>query len=246
MVIRVLVAGDDPLARMGIESVLAGAEDCDMVGAVSERDALVEAVARLSPDVVVLDVSFRRADPELIPGLARDHPDTRVVVRVDHSEEECALRHLLTQADGASLSREAIEVLDECCLTSLRQRAWGCLARNAGEEAVLEAVRAVARGEIGAAPWLRAYVRADPSAPLTFRPAAPHITARELEVMALVAEGLGNKEVAQRLSIREQTVKNHLARVMEKLGLRNRVEVALYASRRHFAVRHEERAAEGE
>jgi DNA-binding NarL/FixJ family response regulator len=93
----------------------------------------------------------------------------------------------------------------------------------------------VASGEIAAGPWLDAIVQARANEAPSFSQDGPNrISARELEIITLVARGLENKEIAQHLGIREQTVKNHLGRVMRKVGVRNRQELALFAVKQHL------------
>jgi DNA-binding NarL/FixJ family response regulator len=206
-------------------------------------DAVRDAVSRLSPDVVLLDVEFRRSDESLIPELSRKHPASRVIVLVDHGEDECALRSLLAASRGR-LSQDAVALLDDCCLVSLRSSALGCLPKGSDPERVLAAVRTVVSGEIVAAPWLAVAVQADQrdkTVPVWSR--EQPITGRELEVIAAVAEGLSNKDVAERLGIKEQTVKNHLGRIMRKLGLNSRLEIGLFAARHRVAVRDRPRSA---
>ncbi|MEQ9568880.1 MAG: response regulator transcription factor [Longimicrobiales bacterium] len=226
---RVLIALSEPIMAAGLQSIIDDADDLEVVGAHGSIEGLRERAAETSADVVVVDVVFRRLDPTLVPGLSA--AGTRVLVLVDHSAEECSLRAALAEDGRAGLSDEALATLDECCLMSLRQSASGCLARAATAEAVVHTLRTVAEGQIAAAPWLSALAASGPAAALgpgrggRLRP----VTARELEVMALIAEGLSNKAIARRLGLKEQTVKNHLARVTEKLGLRSRLDVGMFA-----------------
>lgn len=129
--------------------------------------------------------------------------------------------------------------LDDCCLTSLRRSALGCVARGSTPESVVGAVLAVGRGEVVAAPWLASLAKAV-HGPTSRAGDDTPISVRELEVMALLAKGLSNKEIARRLGLREQTVKNHVTRTMQKLGAENRTEVGL------LAARHKLRLVEGE
>jgi DNA-binding CsgD family transcriptional regulator len=181
--------------------------------------------------VLVLDVKQRRADPELIPGLMKRFADLRILVFVNHTAEECGMRHLLLDGGRAKLAPEALAMVDDCCLTSLRQKALGCLAMGTQPAGVLEAVRAVARGEVAAAPWLTAV--ASSLAAAGDADGIPPITPRELQVLALLAKGHSNKQIARILEIREQTVKNHVGRLMEKLGVGSRLEAGLFAAEHH-------------
>lgn len=233
-----LIALRDPLAGIGLGVIVDGAADMRCAGVLARGESIRDAVTRTRPRVLVLDVRHRRADPALIPDLARARPSTRILIMVDHTAEECALKHLMALRTGSTLSPEAMDRLDDCCLTSLKQDAHGCLGQEPEPEVVLRAVRTVAAGEVAAAPWVKAVAervrnrtdpRAGPEAP-------PAITERELEVMACLAEGLTNAAIADRLGLREQTVKNHIAKAMHKLGTESRLEVGLQLSRHNVRL----------
>lgn len=226
----VLIAMHDPMTRIGLRAALDEAEGTRAVGETDDPARLDDLLRTHEPHVLLLDVRFRRADPELIPRLASSFPDVRILVHVAHHAEECILRHFLEAGSRTRLSPEATKRLDECCLTSLRGDAHGCLPTEATAEEVVRAVQAVAAGEVAAAPWLLAVTRGGLSGD------GEAITPREVEVMALLAEGLGNKGIARRMGIREQTVKNHVARIMRKLGLHNRVQVGVLATEHHLTL----------
>ena len=234
--IDIVVAVPDAVAAMGLQAVLDEADDLKVVARTEDPDRIRTLVAEHEPDVVLLDVSFRRADPELVPDLAGMEKPCKVLVHVDHGPDECAVCHMLEVGGRARLSREAVARLDECCLTSLNQMALGCLAQGTSPEGGRRTVRTVAAGEVAAAPWLTALAT-------TLGPTNGHgrdkpsaISVRELEVMTFLAKGDSNKEIAKAMGIREQTVKNHVARIMEKLGARNRMEVGLLAAKHHLRL----------
>jgi DNA-binding NarL/FixJ family response regulator len=233
--IDVVVAVEDPLVRLGIKTALDDTEDCRAVAVLEGPEHMWEALDRHHPQVLILDVCFRRADETLLPILAERYSGCSVLVYVEHSSEHCALRHLPALGNEAHLSDDAVRMLDECCLTSLKDGVRGCLPHEVEPDSLLRAVRAVAAGEIAAAPWLTAVVRMGVSDRDPER--APRaITPRELEVIALVAKGFGNKQIGRRLGIREQTVKNHVTRAMEKLGLNSRLEIGLLAVRMNLEL----------
>ncbi|MEJ2202781.1 MAG: response regulator transcription factor [Gemmatimonadota bacterium] len=231
--IDVIVAVADPIAAAGFRTILDEAPDVGHVAQVDSLSGVREAVEHQKPRLVLLDVAYRRQDPELIPGIVRDFPGTRVMVFVDHSPDECVIREMLSLGGRARLAPDALTKLDDCCLTSLKQQATGCIGSGSTPETVLEAVRTVARGEVAAAPWLSGVVHTlqEPGGD-----ALKPISARELDVMSLLAQGLNNKQIARELDIREQTVKNHVTRLMEKLGVRSRLEVGLLAARHRVKV----------
>lgn len=225
----VVIAVEEPLVRLGLRAAVESDDDlriADVVDRIDDLDAVLQARGAA---VLILDVRFRRARPDLIPRIVRDFTDVRVIVYVEHKFEDCIVRHMGGEGGTATLSHDAFSLLDECCLTSLRQQAHGCLPAEASPDEVVRAIRAVAAGETVAAPWLAAAHRQGMNGDANGE--GKSITPRELEVMALVARGLGNKSIARQLGIREQTVKNHLARLMAKMELSNRVEVALTAAR---------------
>jgi len=225
--IDVLVAIQEPLVRLGLLAALEGADGIGRVEAVEDPEDILGRMAARPARVVIVDVAWRRADPGLIGLLTGAHPRARVLVYVAHRAEECIVRDLLTLGRRSLLSTEAACRVDECCLTSLQGRAHGCLPAEATPSQVRRAVTQVAAGQVVAAPWLTALGASALPGPDGQRP----LTARELEVMALLARGHGNKGIARRLGIKEQTVKNHMARVMSKMGLSNRVQVGVLAAR---------------
>jgi len=239
--ILVLVAVRDQVTAAGLRAVLDSAEGMRCTPPSPEDTTDVRAaVARELPHVVLLDVALRREDARLIPDLVERHPRSRVLVYVDHSPKDCAVRHLLELKGRAHLSPDALAKLDDCCLTSLRQRAHGCLGTGVSPDAVVKTVRAVAAGEVAAAPWLAALAE---TVQLSSGRSGSPISPRELEVMTLLAEGLSNKQIARRMGIREQTVKNHVTRTMEKLGVQNRTEVGLLAARHNLRLLDDEEPA---
>lgn len=232
--IEVLVAIADPIAAIGLRTVVDGAEDMRCLPPVESPEDIRRAVAEHEPDVLLLDVVYRRADADLVPEIADGPTGTHVLVYVDHSAEDCGVRHMLTLGGTARLSPEALAKVDECCLTSLQHKALGCLGTGSSPEHLLRAVRTVAAGEVAAAPWLTAVTETVRGGNAAGEPSP--ISAREVEIMALLGKGMSNKQIAERLGIREQTVKNHVARTMDKLGAHNRLEVGLMAARHHIEV----------
>jgi DNA-binding NarL/FixJ family response regulator len=231
-VVDVVIAVQEPLVRGGLKAALDKSASTRVAAVVDTPEELESGLSRLGRAVVILDVRYRRADPELVPGIVRRHPDTGVLVMVAHNADECPVRDLLKAGNQTRLTPDALCKVDECCLMSLRNQAHGCLPREASGPEVVRAVEGVAAGELVAAPWLsmvnRSQLGGDPQEEIVA------ITSRELDVMGLLAEGLGNKAIARKLGIKEPTVKNHVARIMTKMGLSNRVQVAVAASGCHL------------
>ena len=200
--IRVLLAEDHTLVRAGLERLLATAGDIEVVGAAANGREAVELSAATHPDVVLMDLSM----PEL-DGVAA----TRAIVAADRDAQVVVLTSL---ADP------------ERILAALDAGAVGYLLKDAEPEDVVNGIRAAARGESPLAPKAARAV-------LTARAAREHaaLSVREQEVLRCVAEGLPNKLVAQRLAISEKTVKAHLTRVFQQLGVTDRTQAALWAKR---------------
>lgn len=233
----VLVGVENPIQRAGLLTTLDETPGIRPVGDAASVDEVREKVAELSPSVLLLDVAFRRADESLIPELAEAHPGTRTLVLVDHSDDQCALRYFLAERGRVTLSPEAVEILDDCCLVSLHASAWGCVSSDSEPDRIVKAIRVVASGRVAAAPWLGYLERARRKGRGRLRKDQQPVTARELEIISLVAEGHTNREVARRLGLQEQTVKNHLTKIARKLGVKGRLEIGMEAAKHNLAVR---------
>ena len=211
MTLRVLIADDQALIRGGFRMILDAQDDIEVVGeAIDGRDAL-EQFRRLSPDVVVMDVRMPAMDGiEATRRLAASDSAARVLI--------------LTTFD-----------LDEYVFEALRAGASGFLLKDRPPEELVAAVRVVASGEALLAPSVtRRLIEEFASRPTT-TPSShrlDELTQREREVMVLIAQGLSNSEIAGHLFVAETTVKTHVGRVLQKLGLRDRAQavVAAYES----------------
>ena len=223
--IRVLLVDDQALVRAGFRMVIDSQPDLEVVGEAGDGLAGVQAVERLRPDLVVMDVRM-----PVLDGIEA----TRRITGGGPAAEGAAGPPrvlVLTTFD-----------LDEYVFAGLRAGASGFLLKDCTPAALVEAVRVVAAGEALLAPSVtRRLVAAfaalpDDAAAVPGRPgAAPPaavldpLTPREREVLALVAEGLSNAEIAGRLVVGEETVKTHVGRVLAKLGLRDRVQAVVLA-----------------
>jgi DNA-binding NarL/FixJ family response regulator len=205
-VIRVLLAEDHPVVRAGLEGLLGGAEDVELVAAAADGAEAVELATESKPDVVLIDLSMPRLDGiEATRRIVEAAPQTHVVVLTAFSDRE----RILGAIDAGAL---------------------GYLLKDASPEELLGAVRAAARGEAPLAPKAASEVLA---ARAGRREA--ELSGREREVLALVADGLPNKLIARRLEISEKTVKAHLTRVFERIGVTDRTQAALWAQRHGIA-----------
>ncbi|MFC9278054.1 response regulator [Streptomyces collinus] len=209
-VIRVLIADDQQMVRQGFTVLLNTKPDIDVVGqAVDGRDAVAK-VAELAPDVVLMDIRMPELGGiEATRLITADHPGIKVLV--------------LTTFD-----------LDEYVYEALRAGAAGFLLKDASADQLAEAVRVVAAGDALLAPGITRrliaeFSRLDGSPRPPLRQRVGELTERETEVLALIAQGLSNAEIAGRLVVAEQTVKTHVGRILVKLGLRDRTQAAVFA-----------------
>jgi DNA-binding NarL/FixJ family response regulator len=217
-VTRVLIADDQALVRAGFRMILDAEDDLDVVGEASDGAEAVKLARQLKPDVVLMDIRMPELDgieaTRRIAELAAD-PPTRVL--------------MLTTFD-----------LNEYVYEALRAGASGFLLKDVPPEQLAAGIRIVAQGEALLAPsitkrLIQEFARATPATPEPPK-GLDELTARELEVFKLVARGLSNAEIAQELIVSETTVKTHVARVLMKLDLRDRVQAVVLAYESGIAV----------
>jgi DNA-binding NarL/FixJ family response regulator/class 3 adenylate cyclase len=209
--IRVLIADDQALVRAGFKMILEAEEDVEVVGEASDGGQAVEEVRRLQPDVVLMDVRMPELDGiEATRRLMRDQAVSTKVV-------------MLTTFD-----------MDEYIYEALQAGASGFLLKDVPPEQLVDGIRAVASGDALLAPSItkrviEEFVRRPPEAARTPPPELSELTERELEVLKSLARGLSNAEIAQELFVSETTVKTHVAHVLRKLDLRDRVQAVVFA-----------------
>ncbi|WBB63397.1 response regulator transcription factor [Streptomyces sp. WMMC500] len=208
--IRVLLADDHWLVRAGFRSVLEGEDDIEVAGEAEDGQAAVSACRELVPDVVLMDIRMPGMDGleacQVITGDAR-LAAVKVVI--------------LTTFD-----------LDDYVYGALRAGATGFLVKDSGPEELLHAVRVAARGDALISPKVTRRLIAEFAGRAKGPQPDPRLdvlTGREREVMQLVASGLTNDEIAQRLVLSQSTAKTHVSRIMTKLGARDRSQVVVIA-----------------
>lgn len=209
MSIRVVVADDQDLVRAGLVMILGAQPDIEVVGEASDGPGALDVATRLRPDVLLVDIRM--------PGLDGVEV-TRRLAGPDVADPMAVV--VITTFD-----------LDEYILGALRAGARGFLLKNAGPQLLTQAIHAAASGDALIAPdvtrrLLQTFVD---HAPQTSTPPIDPLTQREEAVLALVARGRTNAEIAAELCIGVSTVKSHVASLMAKLEVRNRVELAMWA-----------------
>jgi DNA-binding NarL/FixJ family response regulator len=209
-VIRVVLADDQALVRAGFRSLLDAQDDIEVVGEASDGNEAVRVVRRLAPDVVLMDIRMPGTD-----GLAA----TRAIAGDERLSDARIV--ILTTFE-----------LDEYVFEAIRSGASGFLVKDTEPVELLRAVRAVADGDALLSPSVtRRLIGEFASKTREARPAPTLdvLTEREREVMALVAEGLTNDEIAERLYVSPMTAKTHVSRAMTKLGARDRAQLVVFA-----------------
>lgn len=211
-IIRVVVVDDHALFRRGLENVLSGEADIEVVGEAADGVAALAVCAELLPDVVLMDVRMPGLSGiEATRKIREARPETRIVI--------------LTVSDD-----------DDDLFGALRAGADGYLLKEVSIGEVADAVRVVARGHSLISPSMASklfaeYNRLAARAEVRQRTDSASLTGRELEVLRLVADGLTNREIAGELYIAENTVKNHVRNILDKLHLHSRMEAVVFAMR---------------
>ncbi|HEY58109.1 MAG TPA: response regulator transcription factor [Anaerolineae bacterium] len=205
--IRLLIVDDHEVVRLGLRMLLEAEEDMVVVGEAADGEEALRLASQLRPDVVVMDIRLPgRSGLEACQAIRQRHPKTRVIMLTSYLSEE-----LVTQA--------------------IRAGASGYVLKNIDSMELVQAIRSAYAGRTVLDPSAADYIvshlrqmehREDTS---PFDP----LSQRELQVMALVARGKSNREIGRLLHLSEGTVRNYVSSVMEKLGLRNRIEVATFA-----------------
>ena len=210
MTVRVLICDDQPLVRAGIRTLLSTQHDIEVVGEAVDGDDAVAATARIRPDVVLMDVRMPGTD-----GITA----TESIANGDHAPQVL----ILTTYDQ-----------DEYVFDALRAGASGFLLKDARPEDLINGLRSVAAGDALLAPsvtrrLIDLFARGRGSERRPAEGRVQLLTDREREVLLLVAKGQSNAELAATLCITEHTVKTHVASVLRKLGLRDRVHAVIFA-----------------
>ena len=208
MSVRVLIADDQSLVRAGFRLVLENHPDLEVVGEASDGHEAIHSAGRLKPDVVLMDI------------------------RMPHLDGIAATRRITAETPARVLVLTTYD-LDEYVYDALQAGASGFLLKDTPPAQLAEGIRAVAAGEALLAPTvtrrlIEEFARIGPAQ--RTRPAElDELTARELEVLRLMARGMSNAEIAAELVLGDTTVKTHVAHVLSKLGLRDRVQAVVLA-----------------
>ena len=209
--IRILIADDHAVVRHGLRALIATEPDMELVGEASDGVEAVDLYARLQPDVTLMDMAMpRKTGLEAICDIKRADPEARILVLTSFAE-------------------------DDQVFPAIKAGATGYLLKDAAPRELLQAIRDVERGDVSLHPTIARKLVGELKRPPDLPPAEEQLTEREVQVLALVARGLSNQEIADQLFIGERTVRTHVSNILGKLHLANRTQAALYAQREGLA-----------
>lgn len=219
--IRVLIVDDHAIVRKGIRALLSESGGFEIVGEAADGHEAIAAAAETQPDVILMDL--------LMPGM-------------DGIE---ATRRITSQRPGARILVLTSFAADNKLFPAIKAGALGYLLKDSSPEDLLRAIRQVHRGEPALHPTIARKLLQEIAQPVDLSPAPEALTARELAVLRLIAQGLSNQEIADKLVVSEPTVRTHVSRILGKLHLASRTQAALYAVREGLEAE-DEASQEGE
>jgi two-component system, NarL family, response regulator LiaR len=206
--IRVLIVDDHPVVRKGMTTLLAGEEDIDIVGEASNGKQALDQVEKLHPDVILMDLVMPEMDGiEAIQHISSRHPEIRILVMTSFTA-------------------------DEKVFPSIKAGALGYLLKDSDPEDMIRMIHQVYRGELSLHPMIARKVIQELNRPAGQDLTTEPLTEREVEILQLIAQGLDNQEIADRLNLKDATVRTHVSNILSKLHLANRVQATLYALRK--------------
>ncbi len=209
--IRVLIADDHAVVREGLRLLINSEPGMEVVGQAADGVEAVLAARSLNPDVILLDLVMPRKNGiEAIAEIRQEKPTAHILVLTSFAE-------------------------DDKVFPAIKAGALGYLLKDSSPNELLQAIRETSRGESSLHPTIARKLIRELSQPSDLPPAAEPLTEREVEVLKLVALGLPNQEIAEKLSLSERTVRSHVSNILDKLHLANRTQAALYAVREGLA-----------
>src|SRR5487761_763630 len=210
--VRILLCDDHELVRLGLRRLLESEDDLEVIGEAGDADTALEAAARLVPQVVVMDVRMPgRSGIEACREIRSTHPETHVLMLISFADDEALFTSITAGASGYVLK----QIRGTDLVGALREVAAG---HSLLDPQVTERGLARLRGEV-----------------VTPGDIISDLTPQERKILALVGEGLTNRQIAERVHLADKTVKNYVSNILMKLGLERRAEVAAFVARRKEA-----------
>jgi NarL family two-component system response regulator LiaR len=210
--IHILIADDHAIVREGLRALIDTERGMELVGEAADGFEAVLQARLLQPDIILLDLVMPRKDGiEAISEIKQENPEARILVLTSFAE-------------------------DDKVFPAIKAGALGYLLKDSSPQELLQAIREVYRGESSLHPTIARKVISELNRPPeNLPPTEEPLTEREVEVLSLVARGLSNQEIADRLVVSERTVRTHVSNILGKLHLANRTQAALYAVREGLA-----------
>lgn len=214
--IRILIADDHAIVREGLRTLITAKPGLELVGEAADGHEAVLLARTLEPDVILLDMIMPAKDGlEAIREIKTEKPEARILVLTSFSD-------------------------DDKVFAAIKAGALGYLLKDSSPQQLLQAIQDVYRGQSSLHPTIALKLIRELNQPPDLPPTEEPLTEREVETLRLVAQGLTNQEIAEKLSISERTVGKHVSNILEKLHLANRTQAALYALRKGLADLKEE------
>ncbi len=205
--IRILIADDHAVVRHGLRALIITEPDLELVGEASDGVEAVTLHTQLNPDVTLMDMAMpRKTGLEAIIDIMHSNPQARILVLTSFAE-------------------------DEQVFPAIKAGATGYMLKDTAPRELLQAIRDVHCGQVSLHPTIARKLVGELKRPADLPLAEDPLTEREVQVLALVARGLANQEIADKLFIGERTVRTHISNILGKLHLANRTQAALYAQR---------------
>jgi NarL family two-component system response regulator LiaR len=212
--IRILIADDHAIVREGLRALIETKPDMELIGEAADGVEAVSKACSLQPDVMLLDIVMPRQDGiAAIREIKHQIPDARILVLTSFAE-------------------------DEKIFPAIKAGALGYLLKDSSPQELIQAIRDIYAGKASLHPTIALKMIREFSQPSDLPPTEKPLTEREVDVLKLVAQGLSNQEIADRLVLSERTVGTHVGNILAKLHLANRTQAALYALREGLTTLH--------